>query len=83
MSEQLEALFRPKASPVKENELDKAVSAAKDKVAGLDADQRAKVVSNVEKEMVRIFKESGMTEDRAAAIAASARQSAIGLIGGS
>ncbi len=82
MCEQLKALFRSKAQPVNKNELDNAITAAKNMVTGLDADQRGKVVSSVEKEMVRIFEESGMTEDRAIAIAASVGQSVISLIGG-
>jgi len=77
IDDRLESLF--KAPPPVDGELDRTAAVVRDLVAKLSAGQQSQIAEEVQKLIEDTLRKHGVPQDRAAAIAASTRQSGIGL----
>lgn len=81
ISDQLESLFKP-VPPAVDDELERRIATVRNLVAAASTEERAQVAEEVEKLIQDTLSKRGVPQDRAAAIAASTRQSAMGLATG-
>jgi hypothetical protein len=78
IGDHLSALFK-KALPAADGELDRKIASVKSLAAGASPAERAQVADEVQKIIRDTLQKHGVSQDRAAKIAASTRQSAMAL----
>jgi hypothetical protein len=82
ISDRLESLFKAKAQPATEAELDRIAGTVRSLVAGASPQRRDQIAAEVEKFISDVLSQRGVPQDHAASIAASTRRSGMELAGG-